>query len=55
MKYDQGEIQRYWGNIQKYIKDIPNNIIKMRRTDNNGKIAQNETCNSIGKWTIAKK
>ena len=26
----------------------------MRRTDNNGQIAQNETCALIGKWTIAK-
>ena len=53
MSYDKEEIKEYRAKIQKYIKTIPNNVIKMRRTDNNGQIAQNDTSNSIGKWTSA--
>ena len=53
MSYDKEEIKEYWARIQKYIDTIPNNLIKMWRADNNGQIAQNDTCNSIGKWTIA--
>ena len=53
MSYEKEEIEEYWAKIQKYIKTIPNNLIKMWCTDNNGQIAQNDTCNSIGKWTIA--
>ena len=51
--YDK-EINEYWAKIQNYIKPMPSNLIKMRRTDNNGQIASNKTCNLIGKWTIAK-
>ena len=54
MRYDKEEIKEYWAKIQKYIKTIRGNLIKMRRTDDNGDIAQNETCNLIGKWAIAK-
>ena len=53
MSYDKEEINKYWNKTQKLIKNIPNNLIKIWCTDNNGKIAQDETYNSIGKWTIA--
>ena len=52
MRYDK-VIKEYRAEIQKYIKTIPNNIIKMRRADNNGKIAQGDTSNLIGKRAIA--
>ena len=50
---DEKEIKEYRTKIRKYIKTVPSNLIKMWRTDNNGQIAQNNTSNSIWKWTIA--
>ena len=54
MSYDKGEINKYWNKTHKLIKSIPNNLIKIRRTNNNGQIAQDETYSPIGKWAIVK-
>ena len=53
MNYEKDEIEECWAKIQKHVKTITNELIKLRRTDNNGKIAQNATSNLIGKWAIA--
>ena len=37
MGYNRDQIDTYRGNIKTYIDDIPKNLIKMRRTDDNGK------------------
>ena len=54
MSYEWEEINKYWSKTQKLLKNIPNNLIKIWRTDNTGQIAHGETYNSIGKWTTAK-
>ena len=52
MDYAKEEIEEYWTKIRKYINTIPNILIKIWCADNNGQIAQSETCNLIGKWAI---
>ena len=55
MQYDEEEIEEYWAAVQEYIDKIPHNLIKMRRIDTNGQIAQWENINAVGKWTTPNK
>ena len=55
MQYDQEDISNYWEEVRKTLDGVHKNLIKIWRTDNNGKIAQTEQNESIGKWTIGTK
>ena len=57
MGYGEKHRTDYWGNMNKRIQNIPQNHIKMRCTDNNGQIAQDniQRDKTIGKWAISKK
>ena len=49
MQYNQDELDKYWADIENAFKHIHNNLVNLRRTDNNGQIAKNELIhNCIG-------
>ena len=49
-------IEEYWKYIEAYTSLIPNNLIKIWCTDNNGQLSRNETNQKyIGKWTMGNK
>ena len=51
-----GEINTYWADIKRIDDNIPSKLIKMRRTDNNGQVAANETnSNIIGNCDLGNK
>ena len=50
--YPITHINNYWGTANAYISLIPNKLVRIRRTDNNGQLGGNETNQSnIGPWT----
>ena len=51
-----GNIGKYWEYMDAYISLIPNNLIKIWRTDNNGQLSRNDTNSQyVGKWTLGGK
>ena len=52
MQYSQDDINHYWNDVSDTVGKIPKNLIKIRRADNNGSIAQSKLNGSIGKWAI---
>ena len=51
--YPTDTMKEYWEYIAAYTSLIPNNLVKIWRTDNNGQLSQNETNKKyIGKWTM---
>ena len=48
-------INRYWEDINAYTSLLPQNLIKIWCTDNNGQLSNNDTnTQNIGKWTVGK-
>ena len=47
---------KHWAETREIARQIPGNNVICRRTDNNGKIAQDEENNEqVGKWAIGNK
>ena len=54
--YPAETIENYWKYIEAYTSLIPNNLVKIWCTDNNGQLSQNTANNKyIGKWTLCTK
>ena len=55
MQYKKKEIDRYWGSVKNVTQAIPNNIIKIRRTDSDRGIARSSyNTDSVGEWALRK-
>ena len=55
MNYDTDEIDTYWQNLTDILNNIPNQLIKMRRTDNNGQVFKDGQNKNMGIWTLGNK
>ena len=45
-------INRYWGKVKAYISLIPNKLIKIWRTDNNGQLCRNDANQTNKHWAM---
>ena len=54
--YEFNEIREYWEAVDNFAHNLPKNLIKCWRTDNNGQPQNNEENKKyIGKWTLENK
>ena len=55
-QYNQDELDKYRDDIGSTIKHIPNNVINLLRTGNNGQVSKTKfSHNCIGDWAISNK